>query len=235
MELNAANHKIGGADHGLRMSGKTRERGRDLKKLPLDDGLIFSNEMAKYCRTDKFDWPHYAGLYQRICAELRHKDPRVLEIGIGVNDPQVPSGMPGTHSPGSSLVGWRKYLLASEVHGADIDSRVLNDTSEYQAHFVDQRDIVSVNQLASCIGGFLDLVVDDGLHTPEANGNILRVFLPRLTPRGFLVIEDILPEFEALWLEATEKLSDTWEPWLLFPKFPASHSPHSGIAVFWRN
>ena len=46
--------------------------------------------------------------------------------------------------------------------------------------------------------------MDDGLHTPEANGNTIRALLPLLSPAGVMVIEDIQPRFDALWDRAVQ-------------------------------
>jgi len=204
---------------------------RDPKTVELGDA--FSADMGTWCNTSKFETLGYQDVYARVIAHLRSVSPRVLEVGIGVNDPTSPSGMEATHRPGASLIGWFHYFPGSEVHGADIDRRVLTDTDEFTTHWVDQRDEQSLSNLASTIGAPIDLIVDDGLHTPEANGLTIMALLPYLALRGVFVVEDVLPEYDALWSRA-----DSWLP----PDYGMAFYPGSvlrgerdeGLAVLWR-
>lgn len=204
---------------------------RDPKTVDLGDA--FSAEMGSWCNTSKFQTLGYQDVYARVVAHLRSVSPRVLEVGIGVNDPTSPSGMEATHRPGASLIGWFHYFPGSEVHGADIDRRVLIDTDEYTTHWVDQRDEQSLRNLASTIGAPIDLIVDDGLHTPEANGLTIMALLPYLAPHGVFVVEDILPEYDALWLRA-----DSWLPpdygMAFYPGNMLRGERDEGLAVIWR-
>lgn len=199
----------------------------------VDLGDAFSAEMGTWCNTSKFQTLGYQDVYARVVAHLRSLSPRVLEVGIGVNDPTSPSGMEATHRPGASLIGWFHYFHGSEVHGADIDRRVLIDTDEYTTHWVDQRDEQSLRNLASAIGAPIDLIVDDGLHTPEANGLTVMALLPYLAPQGVFIVEDILPEYDALWLRA-----DRWLPpdygIAFYPGNALRGDRDEGLAVLWR-
>lgn len=185
-------------------------------------GENFSEEMSQWCRTSKFlsytarkDSVGYQDIYARILRNLRGKPIRMLEIGIGVNkgtplDPTDMSAMEVVHGPGDSLAGWCGYFPDAEVHGADVDRRVLVDTDRYKTHFVDQLDPASIRNLARDLGGQFDLVIDDGLHTPEANFNVMAVFLPLLKPHGVLTVEDISPDFDSLWLAAADRLPTSY-------------------------
>ena len=177
-------------------------------KLPeyVAAGEAFSDAMSEWCSTSKFisisrepESLGYQDVYAPILSHLTDCGARVLEIGIGVNDPHARSGMSYDHQPGASLRGWSYYLKGSEVHGADIDRRVLVDTDRYTTHYVDQLDVPSIRALAQEVGAPLDLIVDDGLHTPEANANVMTVLLPSLSPIGVMVVEDILPEYDPIW------------------------------------
>lgn len=186
-------------------------RGEVCQKMPplVEAGERFSREMAQWCRTSKFlsitQEPGscgYQDVYAQVLGHLRGRSPRILEIGIGINDPAAPSGMGSHHVPGASLSGWANYFPGAEVHGADVDRRCLVTSPYFTTHFVDQRDPASLARLARDIGGPLDLIVDDGLHTPEANANTVRALAPLLSDVGVLVIEDIQPRFDNLWEKA---------------------------------
>jgi hypothetical protein len=188
------------------------------QKEILQAGEEFSDEMSQWCATSKFQSiTHHPGscgyqdVYAMALRHLRGGTPRILEIGIGVNDPSAPSGMDLQHLPGASLMGWAGYFPGAEIHGADVDRRCLVDTAAYTTHYVDQRDPESLGQLARRLGPPLDLIVDDGLHTPEANGNTIRALLPFLSPMGVMVIEDIQPRFDRLWLRVPALLPRSYE------------------------
>ena len=199
----------------------------------VDLGEAFSFEMGTWCNTSKFQTLGYQDVYAPVVAHLRSISPRVLEVGIGVNDPTSPSGMEASHRPGASLTGWFHYFPGSEVHGADIDRRVLIDTDEYTTHWVDQRDEQSLRNLAGTIGAPIDLIVDDGLHTPEANGLTIMALLPYLAPHGVFVVEDILSKYDSLWLQA-----DSWLPTdygvVFYPGNVLRGERDEGLAVLWR-
>ncbi|MCH9732250.1 MAG: class I SAM-dependent methyltransferase [Actinomycetia bacterium] len=176
-------------------------------------GEEFSREMGQWCSTSKFlsyttrpDSLGYQDIYAQILRNLRGHDVRILEIGMGINDPTVKSGMSVDHRPGASLSGWFGYFPGAEIHGADVDRRCLIDTDQYKTHFADQLDPESLYDLASKLPGGLDIMVDDGLHTPEANVNVMAAFLPLLKPHGVMVIEDIVPDFDLLWFSASDYL-----------------------------
>ena len=217
-------------------------------KLPefVSEGEEFSRRMAEFCSTTKFQSyssaPGSLG-YQDIYAQiLKHivgrPNVRILEIGIGVNDPTAKSGMSRAHRPGASLNGWCGYFPGADVHGADVDRRCLIDTDKYKTHFADQLNPQTLLALADQLGGDFDLIVDDGLHTPEANANVIATLLPRIKPSGIMVIEDILPTFDFLWVEAQKYLQDSYR----LDFFPSSvlrqhREPggEAGIAVISRN
>ena len=170
------------------------------------NGDQFGFDMQQVCHTDKFEVLGYKDVYASVLAHQRTGATRLLEIGIGVNDPSVPSGMAADHQVGASLVGWYHYFARAEIHGADIDVRTLIDTPYYETHFVDQRDRRALESLVQDLGVPIDVIIDDGLHTPEANGNTLAVLLPTLSPSGVMIVEDIVPEFDELWLGSQDWL-----------------------------
>jgi len=200
----------------------------------VEQGDAFSSSMSVWCDTSKFQSLGYQDVYARVVSHLVDASPRVLEVGIGVNDPSSPSGMEPSHQPGASLVGWARFFPGSEVHGADIDRRVLIDTDLYSTHWVDQRDGESLASLVRTVGAPMDLVVDDGLHTPEANGLTVAELLPYLSRQGILVVEDILPEYDVLWSQAYRWLPPHYGV-LFYPGKILRGDRDEGVAVFWRH
>jgi len=140
--------------------------------------------------SDKASKHRYHLLYARALADLgvvRH----MLEIGIGTNNPDVVSNMGEAGTPGASLRAWQMFLTQARIHGADIDRDILFDDDRIRCHWVDQLSIASLNQLASVIQAPLDLIIDDGLHSIQANLQTLQMALGCIRPQGWIFIEDI--------------------------------------------
>jgi len=123
----------------------------------------------------------------------------MLEIGLGTTNTDVVSNMGGIWTPGNSLRAFRKYLPAAMIHGADIDKRILFQEERINTHFVDQTDITTIRRLGSLIPGQLDLLIDDGLHAPNANLATLLVGLEKVRQGGWIVIEDIAEKALSFW------------------------------------
>lgn len=124
----------------------------------------------------------------------------VLEIGIGSNNPKMPSSMGRSGVPGASLLLWREIFPKAQVIGADFDRNTLLDADRITCFFVDSTSSQSIENMRQSISQRLeinqfDLIVDDGLHTPEANLRNFRVLQSSIRPGGFYVIEDI----DAAW------------------------------------
>ena len=63
-----------------------------------------------------------------------------------------------------------------------------------QTFFIDQLNIETIKNIKSLIPK-VDLIIDDGLHQPDANLNVIINLLDHLNPNGILVIEDIETSF----------------------------------------
>jgi len=67
----------------------------------------------------------YASIYEMFFSSMRFEIKSILEVGIGTNDPEIPSSMGVTGSPGASLRVWKDYFPDAEVVGIDIDDIIL--------------------------------------------------------------------------------------------------------------
>ena len=159
--------------------------------------------------SDKSAGHNYHHLYGEILknkADISH----VLEIGLGTNNLDVVSNMGTGGVPGASLRAFREYLPKATLFGADIDKRILFQEDRIQTYFVDQTDLTSLESLGKNIPDFMDLIVDDGLHAPNANLAVLAFSLKRLKHRGWLVIEDIPERAAPLWEVVAALLPDAF-------------------------
>jgi hypothetical protein len=137
----------------------------------------------------------------------------VMEIGLGTNDPTRMSTMGRYGSPGASLRAFRDYLPEAKILGGDIDRKILFEEERISTGFVDQLDATSFGRLFDAVRATdVDLLIDDGLHSTEANLNTLGVGLSRVRPGGFIVIEDIPHRSLDVWRLVSRLLAQAGVP-----------------------
>jgi hypothetical protein len=122
----------------------------------------------------------------------------ILEIGLGTNNLDVVSSMGLEGRPGGSLRAFRDFT-GMPVFGADIDRRILFREELIETFYVDQTEKRSFDKLRSNTPADLDLVIDDGLHAPNANLATLAFGLEKIREGGAVVIEDIGKRTLPLW------------------------------------
>lgn len=155
--------------------------------------------------SDKAGRHDYHYVYSAICADIG-EPLALLEIGLGTNNTDVPSNMGKSGRPGASLRAFRDEFPSCQVYGADVDRRILFAEERIETFFVDQRETSTVRALADRLPT-LDLVIDDGLHSPSANLAVLNMALGKVRPGGWIVIEDIRPSIRPLWQAVAGLLS----------------------------
>jgi hypothetical protein len=133
---------------------------------------------------------------------------RLFELGIGTNNPELPSTMGDDGRPGASLRGWRELFPNALVYGADIDRAVLIQEDRIKTFYCDQLDQASIRELWSQpeLQGGMDIIIEDGLHTFEANVSFLEGSLEHLRPGGIYIIEDIAKSMAERWFDQLEKI-----------------------------
>ena len=149
--------------------------------------------------------------YHLVYAFLLRRDEQlnILEIGLGTNNPRVPSTMGVTGKPGAAERAFRDWAPNARIYGADVDREILFTEERIQTFFVDQTKPETLKELVSKLPR-LDLVIDDGLHTPRANLNTINFALPLLKENGAVVIEDIVLQYLPFWNVAVTVLSQRY-------------------------
>ena len=170
---------------------------KEFQELSMFETLSINNEskigplFEKY-GSDKTREKHDI-VYEIILCELLEGSNDVIqifEIGLGTNNIDVPSNM-GIHGkPGASLRAFRDYSERIKVVGADVDARVLFQEERISTHYVDQLNFESLTRLSELVQQS-QLIIDDGLHNPEANVNVLMAYMNIMQSGSWLVIEDI--------------------------------------------
>ena len=152
--------------------------------------------------SDKGKW--YGGLYDVLLQPHRLTIRRVVEIGIGTMIPFAPSSMVGwageNYQPGASLRVWRDFFPNAIVHGLDIAPDTQFSEDRIQTHLCNSTNLESVRQILPHIGT-PDLIIDDGLHTLEAQKQTLTNLFPVLCSGGLFVVEDVSPADTAPLIE----------------------------------
>jgi hypothetical protein len=149
--------------------------------------------MTKY-GSDKGRPNKYTPVYSALFRERCNEPLVVFELGLGTNNPDLPSNMGVFAIPGASLRGWREVLPKAVVYGADIDRSILFEETRIKTFYCDQLSPSSIGELWSHeeLQKGADIIIEDGLHTLEANISFIDGSLNHLRPGGIYVVEDIL-------------------------------------------
>lgn len=131
---------------------------------------IYAELLAQGHGSDKGTEHSYLPFYEGVLASVREQPIRLLEIGV-LN--------------GDSLRLWRRYFVAAEVVGIDINP----DTPPVDGTTLVIGDARQTG-MAVDLGQF-DVIVDDGSHAPDDVVAVFAEIFPHLAPGGLYVIEDI--------------------------------------------
>lgn len=124
----------------------------------------------------------------------------ILELGIGTNNPNVPSNMGARGKPGASLRAFRDFDSEIECVGFDIDSSILFQENRIRTFELDQQNLKNyLHAMSYYKSNWPVLIIDDGLHSPYANINSLLCFIKLSNMSSYLVIEDIPKKSEEIW------------------------------------
>jgi hypothetical protein len=106
--------------------------------------------------------------------------------------------------PGASLRGWKTLFPKATIFGADIDRNILFNESRIKTYYCDQTSADSIKELwqQADLREGADIIIEDGLHTFEANTCFLENSLQHLRSGGVFVIEDITQNDISAWRRA---------------------------------
>jgi SAM-dependent methyltransferase len=167
--------------------------------------------------SDKSTLHNYHLIYGSILKN-RESVSAVLEIGLGSNNADIVSNMKQAGKPGGSLRAFRDFLPNANIYGADVDKRILFEEDRIRTFFVDQTELQSFETLGKYVGTDFDLIIDDGLHSPNANIAVLAFALGRLKPGGWLVVEDISNSALPVWQVVAALIPAGYRPHLILAR-----------------
>lgn len=146
--------------------------------------------------SDKATKHNYDEFYFDFLRKIKNNSGIVVEIGIGTNNPLIPSTMGSNGIPGASLRSFREFLPNMYILGADIDKEILFSEDRIETFYLDQKDFESfssiVNRIKS-LGNGIDFAVIDGLHQPLTDLISVRALIPHLKVGAKLFVEDVFP------------------------------------------
>lgn len=146
--------------------------------------------------SDKSTTHNYHLIYGPII-DLLGSNARILEIGLGSNDLSIASNMGMDGTPGASLRAFKEFCPQAVVDGADIDRSI--EVDGCRVFHIDQTHPETFDLIRAHGEPCYDLIIDDGLHSPDANLFTLEFALSRISNNGFVVIEDINESAISIW------------------------------------
>jgi hypothetical protein len=134
----------------------------------------------------------YSNYYYSLFNHFKDDVKLVFECGLGTNNPDFQSNMTVDGMPGASLRVWRDYFKNAQIYGADIDKDILFQEDRIKTYYVDQLNTPSIETMWKNIGiNNFDIIIDDGLHTTDANINLFINSFNKLKKNGIYIIEDV--------------------------------------------
>jgi hypothetical protein len=144
-------------------------------------------------------WHNYTLFYTKRFKNIKPK--RIFELGLGTNNPNIPSNMGPNGVPGASLYGWSEYFPDAKVYGADIDYECLFSTEKIKTFYCNQLNPLSIQKLwqqYELLDGF-DIMIDDGCHTFDGIVIFFENSIHKLNRGGYYCIEDIATDQILQW------------------------------------
>lgn len=126
-------------------------------------------------------WHNYTLVYDELLKPIKSTALNIFELGIG------------TINSGASLRGWRDYFDKANIYGADILHEALFTDNRIQTFHCDQLSKKSIEALwANFKNTQFDFILEDGLHTYEANISFFEHSIHKLKKGCYYIIEDVL-------------------------------------------
>ena len=141
------------------------------------------NDIADHNFTDKNTAHSYFDTYEELFTPIRKTAANILEVGI---------------YHGGSIQLWRDYFTNAQIYGVDIfNLEFIQKQSIKNDHHITlftnmnayDNDFIQKNFIDKSIK--FDMILDDGPHTLESQLKFITNYLPLLSEKGIMIIEDI--------------------------------------------
>lgn len=204
-------------------SSSSRAKFIGIDDISNQDSIYYSDILKALFDKHQSDKASASHMYHILYAFLipnPEKVKKIFEIGLGTNNTDVVSNMGQEGKPGASLRSFRELCPNAQIYGADVDKRILFNEDRITTFYVDQTNDATFFDLDKKISDDFDLMIDDGLHSVNANIRSLTFFLTKIKVGGWAVIEDIGDAAIPLWELVGCMLDDRFESYI----FKTEHS-----------
>jgi hypothetical protein len=180
-------------------------------------------------------WHNYTTFYYSIFKNLQNEKLRIFELGLGTNNINIPSNMGTNGRPGASLYGWKEFFPNSLIYGADIDKDILFNTEKIKTFYCDQTKPDVIQKMWSDNNDLcdnFDIIIEDGLHTFNANVCFFENSIHKLKSNGYYIIEDILLDEIPLFINKINEWKELYKN-LTFTllKIPSQCNPYDNNLI----
>ena len=137
----------------------------------------------------------YSHFYESIFSSYKNKPINYLEIGLGTVDPSIPSSFCGIYShyehytPGAILKAWKEYFPNGQIYGIDVAPDCMINEDRIQTKLGSSTDSSFSKSFYPEVS--FDIILDDGLHTADAQIQTFFNFFDKVKDGGIYIIEDI--------------------------------------------
>ena len=147
---------------------------------------------------DKAVKHNYHTVYEPEFDTIRNESINILEVGV---------------FKGDSVRAWLEFFPNATIYGIDIFTRVKPEDIDVLQHErvkwlkADSTNIAVRDQIKKEWPRIrFDIIIDDGLHTPDANAKTLHNLFPLMKKNGKFYVEDVWP----LDIMTTEEMQHHW-------------------------
>ena len=169
----------------------------------------FANHPTRMCRnfffhgSDKaMGWHNYGYIYNFLLGRMSGEIRAMLEVGTGKDrsGPDLTTGVSG--APGVSFGAWKECFPMAAIFTAEPNAHIAHQETQVETYWVDQTNPKTIEQLFESIGlRHFELIIDDGLHSFQANRMLMDRAYRRVADGGLYIIEDVtsvdIPQWEA--------------------------------------
>lgn len=134
---------------------------------------------------DKAAKHNYHTVYEPEFDAIRNETINILEVGV---------------FKGDSVRAWLEFFPNATIYGIDVFTRVKPEDIDVLQHErvkwlkADSTNIAVRDQIKKAWPRIrFDIIIDDGLHTPDANAKTLHNLFPLMKKTGKFYVEDVWP------------------------------------------
>lgn len=176
--------------------------------------IMNKNKSDKASRIGNLLGHNYTKFYSEIFEKIRFNEINIFELGLGTNNINIESNMGENGLPGASIFGWSEYFNHGHIFGADVDTNCLFNIEKYiskknsiKIFYCDQTNPWIINQMwdNKYLDCKFDIIIEDGLHTFNANVTFFENSYHKLKYNGIYIIEDINNDEIINWLNKIEE------------------------------